>query len=311
MKALTNKTNLLLLVLLAYVWGSHLKKYNLLFGQIRKKIKGEETLQILNTSEQTFYRNYAKQRRNIRSNKLDLIKIDRLSTFSNSYTLDKKKGALSYGTKDNKSFSKVMISGAKGNHKKNESGEISTLALSELVEKHQTCVSIAYASKLVDGSFILDAKVEDKEQKISINDDGQLIISKTVGRKYKLSKFKAIVGITTMYRVIIGLDYVKFEISMLISGASVRADKVKSKSIIKVDDIIACEGNNKIKYNLAVFSAKNITNSKKSLSNYMGFMSIDKENVRAIREAESTAEAADNGSKVSTFFSQFLHRHNK
>ena len=297
------------------------KIYNLIC-QIRAKMDDKVAKKYLNSFEQDVYRNYSSHREYIQSTFSDLTAGDNLDALVNAYNYNEDLGTYSYGKKTNSNFIKICISGAKGKvetyktsnetnpaHNTKKVKEISTLALSEIVERHDSALVIVYAARLSEIDHILDVKAEDQNVKMLINEDGQMVISCAKAKKYVFRHLKTAIGVTRMFRMIVGKDYVKFEINVLVAGAAIKKDRVVSKSTIKVSSFTAKLNVDRISANVGLFTSENETNQLKSHSTHQGFLSVDKHDIKQtekqvhITGGKGTAEKAAN--HVDAFYDKY------
>jgi hypothetical protein len=282
-----------------------LVKYNRYFEGVRRSLKDVNDAAMLTRYEQFFYKNLTSKQGDIKSKKINFKLEEDIDALVNAYSFDKDLGTFSYGTKTNNAFIKVMICGARGSAKNKKSEGHSTLALSEIVELDSTAVAIAYGNKISDTDFVLDAKVDQKKISMSVNKSGQLIISSTVGNKYMLKHLKTVVGVTKMRRLVIGVDYIKFEVNLLVAGASIKKDNVISKSIIKISTYLVMEGKRRCRQNLGLFTSENKTNLKNSKSSHFGLLKVDKHNITDIKTSEGLAKANQKTTKVDAVYNEF------
>ena len=285
-----------------------LPMYNKFFKKIRKAMEQEqEDLDIFDDFEQEFYTHFNNKRGGISSSTIDLDVSSEINTIVNAYKYDEKLGTYAYGTEQNNQFIKILISGAKGTKSEDRGKQISTLALSEIVEQNQTANAIVYASKISDTDYIIDAKINEAEGESSINEKGQFIMCKSVGRRYIFDSLKTALARTKMYRLAIGSDYLKFEINLLIAGAAVKSESVVSKSSIKVMAYIISDADKKVRTNIGLFTSENKTDKKRSISQHFGFLRIDKSNSNHEQETASHALADEKSTAVSAYFIEFLN----
>ena len=251
--------------------------------------ENKETIAAINELEKIFVKNYKNYKPSITSKKSTMSLNDNLSAFAKAHKYDKSLGAHTYGVKIGENFTKVLISGAQGkkkkSYKKNTKSEISTLGLAEMIEMHQTGITAAFASQKGKDYFI-DAKVNEESEKCLINSKGQLEISKSSGKKYLIHSSKSSLGVTKIFRMLFGRDYVKLIVSFLVSGATVKNNSVLSKSSITVKVYLTYDQKlfkgsvyNKailVKKNLGYFSSENKTDYKRSCSKHLGYLMIQK-----------------------------------
>lgn len=279
--------------------------YNTKFDKIRQQLEDEGEIKVLDQYEQLFYKKHNTVKDKIHSTIIDVSISEQINSVVSAYNYDKKKGSSTHGTKSNNKFCKIMISGARGKTKSPDAEDISTLALSENVDKNNTAICIAYASRISEVDFVLDAKVDNKPVSITLNADHQLVISSSEGNKYMFSDIKTVVGSTKMYRLAIGKDYLKFEINLLVSGACIQGERVLSKSIIKVMTYLALDDGERCRKNVGLFTSENKTMDKKTHSTHFGFLSVDKLEVKSIQETGGKAKANKKGAKGSTNYDTF------
>lgn len=285
-----------------------LTTYNGFFDKIRATMEDDkDDKAVLTRFEQDFYMFYSNKKNTISSSSLDLDVSTEINTLVNAFKFDQKLGTYAYGTETNDQFIKILISGAKGTKSSAGSKQISTLALSEIVELNQTANAIAYAARIGTSDYIIDAKVDEAEGKPAVNDKGQYIVCKSVGKRYVLDSLKSSLAITKMYRLAIGSDYAKFEINLLIAGAAVKDDSVVSKSSIKVMAYIITSGDSKVKTNMGLFTSENKTNDQKSVSTHFGFLRVQKAKDLDTQKTESSVSADANGTNASAYFLDFLN----
>ena len=248
--------------------------------------ENQETMDILNTMEKIFFKNYHKYKHKITSNKLEMSLADNLSAYANAHKYDESLGAHTYGMKTGKDYTKILISGARGTKKSGyeNKNEISTLGLCEIIERFQTGISAAFASETFDGQYFIDAKVNEETDDCKMNEEGQFEISHPTAKKYIIHSVKTAIGTTKIFRLLAGKDYLKLIVNLLVSGASVKDKAVLSKSSISVkvyltNDEIA-GGTDKtfvnVSKNLGFFSSENKTNHERSISNHVGYLMIQK-----------------------------------
>ena len=285
--------------------SSTMYKYNRFFELVRRRLVSRSEMDMLNYFEQYLYKNLCKTEDDIKSKEVNFKLTEDIDSIVNAYNFNKNLGTFSYGTKSNNNFIKIMISGAKGQAMTKDSDGISTLALSEIVERDSMAVSIAYASRISATDYVLDAKVDQKKIKMTTNNDGQVIISSSVGNKYMLKQYKTVIAVTKMYRLIIGVDYIKFEVNLLVAGASCKNDEVISKSIIKINTYLIAGESAKARQNLGLFTSENRTNAKKSLSTHFGLLKVNKKNYLDLKTSEGIAKANKKGTKVDAVYNQF------
>ncbi len=88
---------------------------------------------------------------------------------------------------------------------------------------------------------------------------------------------KTTVGVTKIYRMYIGVDFIKFVVNLLISGAGVQQNYLLSKSSFNVINYLSFIGHNgkaKMKRNLGYFESENKTSHLRSVSKHAGYMLI-------------------------------------
>lgn len=292
--------------------NSKMHMYNKLADQIRRELTDRNDIKMFNCFEQDFYKNYCSNKQHITSSHSHIKVADEIKALVSAYNIDKEKGTQSYGTKTNNNFVKICISGAKGKTTKNTtvsqgSGakEMSSLALSEMVDRTSSALVIVFAEKLGDGDFVLDAKADDENKNMVVNEDGQLVISGAKGTRFLFRKLKTIVGVTKMYRLIIGKDYIRFEINLLTAGAAIKCDRVVSKSTVRVVNFIAKEKKERVGVNVGLFTSENETDEHKGKSVHLGFLSIDQEDVKDKQKSKGVAKVASDGAEVDVFYNKF------
>lgn len=286
---------------------SSLRMYNRFFNRIRKEMENDrDEKDTLDAFEQEFYANFSSQKSNIVSSSLDMNISSEIGTVVNAFKFDEKMGTYAYGTESQDSIVKILISGAKGTKVSAGKKQISTLALSEIVESNQTANAIVYASKISDTEYIIDAKAEEAEGKSEINSKGQYVICKSVGRRYVFDSLKTAYAINKMFRLVIGSDYVKFSVNVLMAGASVRSTGVVSKSIIKIIDYIITADDKKARTNIGLFMSDNATDDKQSKSKHFGFLRIENSKSRQEQVNGGTAYVDAKNTDVNGYFLEFL-----
>ena len=284
--------------------SSTMSKYYGYFCKVRGRLIRSEA-SVLTKFEQFFYKNFGPDGKKIKSKKVNFKFDENLDTLVNADNSNEAIKSISFGTKTNNSFVKLMISGAKGKSKKNGSKDISTLALSEIVENESMGVAIAYASMISPTDFVLDAKVDQKKMKLTKNNKGQVIITACVGNKYTFKTIRTVVGVTKMYRLVIGVDYIKFEVSLLVAGASVKDDSVISKSIIKISTYLISGQSKAARHNLGIFTSENKTVPKKSLSTHFGLLKVNKKDVTEIQTTEGASVANKDKLQTDAVYNEF------
>ena len=273
----------------------------------------KETITAIDELEQIFLKNYKKFKPKITSKKSTMSLNDNLSAFAKAHKYDKSLGAHTYGVKTGKNFTKILISGARGkkkkSYKKGSKAEISTLGLAEIIEMHQTGITAAFASQKESDEYFIDAKVNEESAKVLLNKKGQLEISKSLGKKYLIHSSKSALGVTKIFRMLFGTDYVKLIVSFLVSGASVKQNSVLSKSSVTVKVYLTYDQKlfqgsiyNKailVKKNLGYFSSENKTNYKRSVSKHLGYLMIQKPHGNSKQSVYGEAQAEEGkGTKV-------------
>lgn len=283
-----------------------LSMYNSFFSSIRAVMEdSDDDKKIFNDFEQQFYSVYSSQKSNINSSALDIDVLSEIDTVVNAYKADKVNGTFAYGTEENDKFVKILISGAKGT--KTTAKQLSTLSMSEIVEPNQTANAMAYAAKISDTDYIIDAKVDDADDYPSINEKGQYIVSKSLGNRYIIDSLKSSLAVNKMYRLALGKDYIKFEINLLMAGAAVKSDSVISKSSIKVMVYVMSTSDKKVRTNIGLFTSDNRTTAAASVSTHFGYLRIMSSNVNGAQTTGGTAASTDQGTSTTAYFLEFLN----
>lgn len=285
-----------------------LSMYNTFFTNIRAAMEdSEDDKTILNNFEQQFYSVYSTQKSNIHSSSLDIDVQSEISTVVNAYKYDKENSTYAYGTEQNNEFVKILISGAKGTKTVTTATQLTTLALAEIVELNQTADAIAYAARISDTDYIIDAKVDDADDHPQINEKGQYLVAKSQGKRYIIDSLKSSLAVNKMYRLALGSDYVKFEINLLMAGASVKPDSVISKSTIKVMSYVITNTDYKVRSNIGLFTSDNKTNKDMSVSTHFGYLRVQQVGLANNQTSGGSSMSTDTGTSTSAYFLDFLN----
>lgn len=287
-----------------------LEMYNRFFENVRKRLAEEKgSAEVLMAFEQSFYSTFNDKLNSITSSTINIDVSSEISTIVNAYKYDETLGTYAYGSEKDNKFLKVLISGAKGSKSSGNTKQIATLALSEIVEMNQSANAIVYASKISDTQYVLDAKVNDAEGQAEINNKGQYIFCKSIGHRYIFDSLKTALAITKMFRLAIGSDYIKFDVSILMAGAGVRSAGVVSKSTIQVQSYVITKDDYQVKENSGYFISDNMTDDQKSVSNHFALIRIQKSKDAMMNSKASGSAVADSkNTQVSGFLLDFLTR---
>lgn len=132
---------------------------------------------------------------------------------------------------------RILVSGARGSitdKDKIKSMKMTSLGLSEIVEKYRNGITAAFVTKNSLEEIFIDAKVHSDSDNSNLNEINEWEISKSRGRKFLMHDKKTALGITKFFRILIGNDYIRLILSDLSAGASVKNNQVVSKSSIKI-----------------------------------------------------------------------------
>ncbi len=210
-----------------------------------------------------------------------------------------------FGTKNGQSYTQFLISGAKGKKSIGSSDtvyEISSLALSEILEINQIGISASFASVTPKGQYFIDSKVNENSTDYKIV-RGQLEIMNSMAQKFLIHEQKSAIGLTKIYKLLIGKDYMRLVIKILISGAGVRGLKVLSKASIRINSFLAFDNpqdssNPRLIKNLGFFTSENQTSQVKSVSKHYGYLLVQMDEL--FREQITKGKAAANDEKTKT-----------
>lgn len=106
--------------------------------------------------------------------------------------------------------------------------------MAEIIEKYRNGITAAYVSINSMEQFFIDASINEDSDGCNINDLGQWELSRSRAKKYLMYDKLTALGVTKFYRLLIGLDYIRLIKTDLTAGATVKGQKVVSKSSVKV-----------------------------------------------------------------------------
>lgn len=78
----------------------------------------------------------------------------------------------------------------------------------------------------------MDSKIGEDSESIFVSEMGQLEISIKRNKKFDIKSKKTVLGLSTIYRLYVGKNYMHFWVNILTTGSAAKTDSIISKSTI-------------------------------------------------------------------------------
>ena len=172
---------------------------------------------------------------------------------------------------------KIVISGAKGKiqYSGQQKKAVLTMAVAETLETTAVAAVVAYATLRADGTYNLDAKINDYYQKARRNLNGEFVDSLLLSKKFTFNQIKTVFGTARIYLLTVGQGYLRITVYTLLSGASVKQQIAVSKAIVRIKTYTVNTGSDCV-INDGVFLSENICGFVgKCASTYYGWLKVN------------------------------------